>query len=53
MEMPFGKHKGKEIESLPSSYLHWLAENCDDEIVAQAADNEFQWRENHRDHWED
>jgi len=24
--LPFGKHKGKEIESIPSSYLEWLTE---------------------------
>lgn len=53
MEMPFGKHKGKLIEDLPSDYLHWLAENCDNEEIAEAADTEFQWREDHRAHKED
>jgi hypothetical protein len=23
-EMPFGKHKGKRMEDVPASYLHWL-----------------------------
>ena len=22
--MPFGKHKGQRMESVPASYLHWL-----------------------------
>ena len=34
--MPFGKHKGKFISELPSSYLHWLAENCENEEVCSA-----------------
>ncbi|MGH8373261.1 MAG: putative quorum-sensing-regulated virulence factor [Gammaproteobacteria bacterium] len=34
--MPFGKHKGKTIEDLPSSYLHWLAENCEDDALTNA-----------------
>ena len=24
MKMPFGKHKGKEVEDCPKQYLHWL-----------------------------
>ena len=24
MKMPFGKHKGEEVHSLPESYLSWL-----------------------------
>lgn len=24
MEMPFGKHKGKDMEKVPASYLLWL-----------------------------
>ena len=27
--MLFGKHKGKEIESIPKGYLRWLYSNCD------------------------
>jgi hypothetical protein len=26
--MPFGKHKGKTIKSLPKGYLAWLSANC-------------------------
>lgn len=25
--MPFGKHKGRAMEDVPASYLHWLWEN--------------------------
>lgn len=23
-QMPFGKHKGKPMQDVPASYLHWL-----------------------------
>lgn len=27
--MPFGKHKGQPVESLPLRYLEWLADNIE------------------------
>ena len=46
IEMPWGKHKGEFIDSLPSSYLYWLANDCDwDTKIQEAADEEWQWRE--------
>lgn len=27
--MPFGKHKGKELQDIPKEYLHWLLDNVD------------------------
>lgn len=27
--MPFGKHKGKSLEDVPSGYLRWALENAD------------------------
>ncbi len=30
MQMPFGKYRGRRIQDLPSSYLVWLLEGCDD-----------------------
>lgn len=50
--MPFGKHKGESISDLPSSYLKWLAENCNDERICQAADEEYRWRDDHNAHQE-
>jgi len=51
--MPWGKFKGKEMEDIPSGYLRWLAENCKDEKVCCAADEEYQWREKYNEHfWE-
>lgn len=44
MEMPWGKHKGEDIEDLPTDYLKWLAENCDDEDICLAADEEYRYR---------
>lgn len=26
MNMPFGKHKGQDMENVPASYLLWLSE---------------------------
>lgn len=55
MEMPCGKYKGHDIESLPSWYLLWVAENWKettdrDRRICQAADAEWQLREKHNQH---
>jgi uncharacterized protein (DUF3820 family) len=26
--VPFGKYKGEDLESVPCTYLQWMAENC-------------------------
>lgn len=44
MIMPYGKHKGTDIEDLPDGYLKWLAENCDHENICVAADEEYRFR---------
>lgn len=38
MKMPFGKHKGEDLEDLPTGYLQWLAENVEGraELVREA-----------------
>lgn len=51
MIMPFGKYKGKTIEDIPSGYLRWLALNCDDDEICEAADQEYQWRDQNRKHF--
>lgn len=50
MRMPWGEHKGKEIHELPSGYLKWLAEKCDNDIIAEEADEEYQHREHYNAH---
>lgn len=50
MKMPWGKYAGTEIEEIPSDYLRWLAENCDDEAICEAADEEYRWRSDHGGH---
>ena len=30
MRMPFGKHKGQEIDDLPTDYLRWMIKNLTD-----------------------
>ena len=27
--MPFGQHKGKKMQYVPASYLHWFWTRCD------------------------
>jgi len=44
MQMPWGAFKGEEIEGIPSGYLKWLAENCEDDEICTAADEEYRWR---------
>ncbi len=54
MKMPWGKHKGEDLEDIPSGYLRWLAENCEDDYIASAADEEFRWRTDNQAHkWDD
>ena len=51
--MPWGKYKDEYIDALPSSYLYWLAENCDwDTKIQETADEEWQWRERYNEHSE-
>ena len=49
----FGKHAGKTMEEIPSSYLKWLAENAREDHIATAADQEWNWREKYSEHWEE
>lgn len=51
MRLPWGKYKGQEIDSIPSDYLRWLAENCDNDRIATAADEEYNWREHTGEHF--
>ena len=48
--MPWGKYRGHEIEELPSGYLKWLATECDNEEIAEEADEEWQHRERYNSH---
>jgi hypothetical protein len=52
--MPFGKYKGRYLHTLPSSYLLWLAENCDwNEQICEEADEEWQHRDRYNAHREE
>lgn len=53
MKMPWGKFKGKDMEDIPSGYLHWLAESCKDDAIATAADEIWRWRERFDRHKDD
>lgn len=51
MIMPWGKHKGRAIEELPSGYLKWLADNCEDDEICEAAQTEYDFRSTWRTHF--
>lgn len=58
MKMPYGKHKGAEIDRLPSGYLKWIAENWKEDTpqnkaICLAADQEYTYREKNGCHFED
>jgi hypothetical protein len=54
MPLPWGKFKGREIEDCPSSYLWWLATECDwNDKICEEADEEWQYREKYNEHWEE
>jgi hypothetical protein len=53
MMMPWGAFKGKPIESIPSGYLKWLAENCEDNDICEEADEEFRRRTDDNEHFWD
>jgi hypothetical protein len=53
MEMPFGKHKGEDLEDIPSDYLKWLIFNCEDELVQEEAEKEYNWRSDWNKHFFD
>jgi len=45
MQMPFGRHKGQEVDLLPQDYLEWMRNNLDlsgplGRAVDQALDHE-------------
>lgn len=49
----FGKFKGCTIEEIESSYLIWLRDNCDDETIQSAAEQELSWRTDNNGHFYD
>lgn len=51
--MTFGKHKGKELEELPSSYLRWIVDEVKDEDLAEEAADELEYRDRRGGHFED
>jgi len=46
MKMPWGKHKGEDLENLDSGYLRWIAENVtSDAQLVQECENQLVLRE--------
>ncbi len=63
MKLPFGKHKGEEIEDVPSPYLRWFTENVSERgddgkprsgvvEAIKEIDKELAWRDKHRAHFD-
>ena len=48
--MPWGAFKTKQLDDIPSSYLKWLAENCDQDDISTAASLVWDYREEVGDH---
>lgn len=51
MRMPWGYFKGIDIESIPSNYLQWLVENCQDMNLFPIIFAEWQFREDFNEHF--
>lgn len=55
MEFKFGKHKGKDAEEVPSSYLRWYLETVSErdnpELFAEV-EKEMKYRNKHSTHFE-
>lgn len=52
VRMKFGKHAGKRISDLPTSYLKWISENWNEDtkegkVICHLADIEYQFRLKH------
>jgi hypothetical protein len=45
MLMPWGKYRDEEVHTLPTDYLAWLIEECEDDEVREEAEQEFQRRQ--------
>lgn len=45
-EMPFGKHRGKRLAEVPTSYLSWMLDNVDfhNDDFREAVENEYESR---------
>jgi uncharacterized protein (DUF3820 family) len=51
----FGKHKGKDTEEVPSSYLRWYLEKVserDNPELFKAVEDEMKYRNKHNAHFD-
>jgi len=49
--LPWGKYKDRILSSIPSGYLKWLSENCEDDNISTLADEEYRWRDDYHEHF--
>ena len=50
-KVKFGKYKGERLDKIPSGYLKWIAENLEDEDLAEKASIVYNWRGSYGGHW--
>jgi len=44
--MPFGKYRGEDLGSIPTSYLQWFAENIEgNDLLVKEVENQLTSRE--------
>ena len=55
--LPFGKHRGKDVDDCPSDYLRWLVKQdfVEDKYpeILKAAEDELKYRDTWRKHFYD
>ena len=44
MIIPFGEFQGQDVSEVPQWYLEWLTQNCEDDDVRAAAEEELSAR---------
>lgn len=49
--LPYGKFKGKVLDSILPNYLKWVAKIFKDDTIAIAADVVWRWRESINSHF--
>lgn len=50
--MPWGKYQNKTMEEIPSGYLKWLMDKCDDDEIRIEAEEEYDFRTLWKSHWD-
>ena len=52
MKMPYGEHKGADLEDLPYDYLLWVERDWKDDTLRKAAEDEVRRRIDHHEEYD-